>query len=68
MTDQQRKEAQRLLTAATELQGAFWDRLLELEQTLSVRIDASRDLSDWSIDDIYECAEDDAGPIARLDE
>ncbi|MGA7522725.1 MAG: hypothetical protein WBW84_09585 [Acidobacteriaceae bacterium] len=38
-----------------------------MEQSLGVLIDETRDISDWSIDQIRSCAEDDVGPIAWQD-
>jgi hypothetical protein len=67
MTVRQRAEAEQLVQAAAQLQRAFWEVLLELEQVLGVRIDETRDLSDWNVDEVFECAEDDVGPISWLD-
>ena len=53
-----------LLRRAADLQGAFWDAVLELECALDIRIDASRDLSDWDVKRLYNGTEDDSGPAS----
>lgn len=57
-------EAEQLLRNATELQGAFWDALLELECALDVKIDANRDLSTWDVRGLYECQSDEWAPAS----
>ena len=64
LTKAQRIRAEALLRGATDLQGAFWDAVLELECALDVRIDTNRDLSDWDIDRLHSGAEDDCGPAS----
>jgi hypothetical protein len=54
-----RAKAEELLAAATQLQAAFWDALLELEGVLDgIEISASRDLSETTIDELMEEAEE----------
>ena len=54
-----RAKAEELLATATQLQAAFWDALLELESVLDgIEISASRDLSETTIDDLMEEAEE----------
>lgn len=60
----QRLEATALLQTATEMQGKFWDALSELEDALRVEIDDNRDLSEWSVQDLYEGAKDESGHAA----
>jgi hypothetical protein len=48
-----RAKAEDLLAAATQLQAAFWDALLELEGALGgIEIDGNRDLSETTIDEL----------------
>ena len=48
-----RAKAEDLLAAATQLQAAFWDALLELEGALGgIGIDGNRDLSETTIDEL----------------
>jgi hypothetical protein len=55
-----RARAEALLTIAAELQGAFWDALSELEAALgSIEIDAGRDLTEATIDDLLDDGEED---------
>jgi len=61
LSETQKAAATKLLRIATTLQGAFWDALFELEQALGVDIDANRDLSEWDVESLHECVEDDAG-------
>ena len=50
-----RAKAEELLAAATQLQGLFWDALLELEGALNgIEIDGTRDLSETTIDELIE--------------
>jgi hypothetical protein len=50
-----RAKAEDLLAAATQLQAAFWDALLELEGALGgIEIDGNRDLSEATIDGLLE--------------
>jgi hypothetical protein len=67
MTREATLKAANLLGVATDLQGRLWDALLELEETVGVRIDETRDLSDWNIEQIRRCAEDDIGPISWVE-
>ena len=54
-----RAKAEELLATATQLQGAFWDALLELEGALDgIEISATRDLSETTIDELMEEAEE----------
>jgi len=54
-----RAKAEELLATATQLQAAFWDALLELESVLDgIEISASRDLSETTIDELMEEAEE----------
>jgi hypothetical protein len=54
-----RAKAEELLATATQLQAAFWDALLELEGALDgIEIDGNRDLSETTIDELTEEAED----------
>ena len=54
-----RAKAEELLATATQLQAEFWDALLELEGVLDgIEISASRDLSETTIDDLMEEAEE----------
>lgn len=59
-------QAADLLGLVVRLQGDFWDALLELELTLDVEIDASRDLSNWDVQSLYEGLADDCGPASRV--
>ena len=53
-----RARAEELLAAATQLQAAFWDALSELEEALDgIEIDGTRDLSETTIDELIETAE-----------
>ena len=53
-----RARAEELLAAATQLQAAFWDALSELEDVLDgIEIDGTRDLSETTIDELIEAAE-----------
>jgi hypothetical protein len=61
LTPRQRSGAAALLQNATVLQGTFWDAVTELEDALGVEIDENRDLSEWSIQDLYEGAKDASG-------
>ena len=48
-----------LLATATQLQGMFWDSLSELEGALNgIEIDGNRDLSETTIDELMEAAEE----------
>jgi hypothetical protein len=54
-----RAKAEELLATATQLQAEFWDALLELEGVLDgIEISANRDLSETTIDDLMEEAEE----------
>ncbi|MGC2619137.1 MAG: hypothetical protein WA414_08875 [Acidobacteriaceae bacterium] len=61
LTPRQRGEAEALLKTAAALQGRFWDAVSELEDALGVEIDENRDLSEWSVRDLYEGANDESG-------
>jgi hypothetical protein len=57
-----RAKAEDLLAAATQLQAAFWDALLELEGALGgIEIDGNRDLSETSIDELLAEEDSDSG-------
>jgi hypothetical protein len=57
-----RARAEELLAAATQLQAAFWDALSELEGALDgIEIDGTRDLSETTVDELMEEAEDEDG-------
>jgi len=64
LSKSQRTRAEDLLNRATALQGAFWDIVLELECALDVRIDTTRDLSDWDVASLYKGAADECGPAS----
>jgi hypothetical protein len=50
-----RTRAAELLTAACQLQAAFWDTLSELEDALDgIEVSGTRDLSETTIDEIIE--------------
>ena len=54
-----RAKAEGLLATATQLQAEFWDALLELEGVLDgIEVSASRDLSETTIDELMEEAEE----------
>jgi len=54
--------AEELLAVATELQTAFWDALTDLEGALQgIEIDGNRDLSEVTIAELMEEAEDGSG-------
>jgi hypothetical protein len=63
-TRRQRSKAESLLRTTADLQGLFWDSVLELEQHLGVLIDETRDLSEWNVRQIRRCLADDLGPIS----
>jgi hypothetical protein len=67
LTAVQMRDVETLRQSVVSLQHAFWDALFDLEQSLGVLIDETRDISDWSIEQIRSCAEDDVGPIAWQD-
>ena len=51
--------AEELLATAVQLQGMFWDALSELEEALDgIEIDANRDLSETTIDQLVDEEED----------
>lgn len=58
--------AESLLRNVVNLQGEFWDAVLELEQLLNVSIDCTRDLSEWDVESLYLGLEDDSGPASRI--
>ncbi len=66
LTKVQRMRAEALLRIATDLQGEFWDAVLELECALDIRIDTNRDLSDWDVERLHSGAEDDCGPASWI--
>ena len=52
--------AEKLLATATQRQAAFWDALSDLEGALDgIEIDGNRDLSETTIDELMEEAEED---------
>jgi hypothetical protein len=52
--------AEELLAAAAQLQGMFWDALSDLEDALDgIEIDGNRDLSETTIDELMEEADED---------
>jgi hypothetical protein len=58
-TPTDRARAEELLATATQLEAAFWDALRELEGALDgTEIDGNRDLSETTIDELMEEAEE----------
>ena len=63
-----RVKAEELLATAAQLQAALWDALSELEGALDgIEIDGNRDLSETTIDELMEDAEE-GGDDAALAE
>jgi hypothetical protein len=48
------QKAARLLDEARELQTAYWNKVSELEEELSISVDSTQDLRGMTVDDLIE--------------